>query len=612
MTIRRSLLAIAAIVAMAVTSCGSSTDTPNVGTSSEPLSFKSAPSEFDWTRFPDGMQCIGAVSRYFNTVHGAAIGNMPNTDDGACCGFGACHAWLDDTPDSTKFNRHPWGTTTPQAEDIVIFPPQSGDCYGHAAVVDHVDSAGNLFIMDNNWNLDSRKANCTFLDKTCGHVHTAWYGGKVWTPYGLYRLKSKEPAPPPTTTWSTVRGKTTPDLNGDGKDDICGRASGGIYCALSNGASFGATSYWTTTQFTDAGGWKSDPSFWGTIQYPDVNGDGMADVCGRSSIGIACALSNGNAFDEDTYWSSSFSNAGTWNTDPSYWMTIQYPDVNGDGRADICARASGGIYCALSNGKTFDAPTYWTTPNYSDANGWKADPSYWGTIQFPDLNHDGKADVCGRGAGGIFCALSNGKSFGAPSYWSTTFSDASGWKSDPSYWATIEYPDVNGDGKADVCGRSSIGFECALSNGSAFGATSLWSAGFTNTDGWKADPSYWRTIQFADVDGDGKSDVCGRGGNGISCALSSGAAFGTATYWTTAMYTDGDGWKADPSYWETIQFPNVDGVGGADVCGRGSDGIHCAVSHASSFGAPTTWTSSYTDAGGWKADPSYWQTIHFP
>ncbi len=66
----------------------------------------------------------------------------------------------------------------------------------------------------------------------------------------------------------------------------------------------------------------------------------------------------------------------------------------------MCGRDAGGITCWLSNGTGF--PTSITGPAWSDANGWSV-PQYYGTIRYPDINGDGKADVCGRDAGGILC-----------------------------------------------------------------------------------------------------------------------------------------------------------------------------------------------------------------
>jgi hypothetical protein len=105
--------------------------------------------------------------------------------------------------------------------------------------------------------------------------------------------------------------------------------------------------------------------------------------------------------------------------------------------ADICARGPGGPFCALSSGSAFLTPTTWTA-GYSDGEHWNTGPEYWSTIRFPDLDGDGKADVCGRGRGGLVCALDWGAGFAMPSVWSSNYSDANGWNR-PEYYSTISY-----------------------------------------------------------------------------------------------------------------------------------------------------------------------------
>ncbi len=127
---------------------------------------------------------------------------------------------------------------------------------------------------------------------------------------------------------------------------------------------------------------------------------------------------------------------------PLIWSTIQFPDVNGDGKADVCGRATDGIYCSLSNGAAdFGPATIWA-PNFSNANGWDSSESYWGSIQFSDINGDGMADVCGRRIAGIECALSTGTAFGSASVWATAYSDAAGFNGDATRWATLQFPDL--------------------------------------------------------------------------------------------------------------------------------------------------------------------------
>ncbi len=83
--------------------------------------------------------------------------------------------------------------------------------------------------------------------------------------------------------------------------------------------------------------------------------------------------------------------------------------------------------------------------------------------------------------------------------------------------ASIRYGDINGDGRADVCGRSHEGLVCALSSGRAFLAPSLWLAEMSDAAGWQP---YGATLALVDVNGDGRADVCGRGPEGLVCALS--------------------------------------------------------------------------------------------
>jgi len=218
----------------------------------------------------------------------------------------------------------------------------------------------------------------------------------------------------------------------------------------------------------------------------------------------------------------------------------------------------------------------WDT-SYSDTNGWNGHSSYWQTIQYADLNGDKKADVCGRGGNGLVCALSTGSGFGAPSLWTSNYSDAFGWNSSSAYWQTIQYADLNGDKKADVCGRGGDGILCALSTGSGFGTPSLWTSNYSDAFGWNSSSAYWQTIQYADLDGDKMADVCGRGGDGILCAYSQGTSFGTV-WLKFSDYSDANGWATAPSYWQTIQYADLNGDGVADVCGRGGAGLWCSAS----------------------------------
>jgi peptidoglycan/xylan/chitin deacetylase (PgdA/CDA1 family) len=106
-----------------------------------------------------------------------------------------------------------------------------------------------------------------------------------------------------------------------------------------------------------------------------------------------------------------------------------------------------------------DAPPPGSAPVGGAASalaGFAVDPA---SLRLGDVNGDGQADACGRTPEGIVCALANGHGYLAPSIWLPEMSDAAGWA---PHGATITLSDVNGDGRADVCGRGPDGPVCAL------------------------------------------------------------------------------------------------------------------------------------------------------
>ncbi len=277
-------------------------------------------------------------------------------------------------------------------------------------------------------------------------------------------------------------------------------------------------------------------------------------------------------------WTSNFSDAEGWSASASRYGTLRMGDINGDGRKDVCGRRAEGVFCALSTGTSFTSGRYWMTSAFTDAGGW-APEQYSTTVQLGDVNGDGRADLCGRGGGGILCSLSTGSAFASPTLWSSNgdFSDPDGWGADVGYYGTLRLGDVNGDGRSDICGRGIDGIFCALSTGSYFLPKTGWKTDdFSNAAAWLP-PEHSTTIQLGDINGDGRADVCGRGGWGVACALanSAGNGFGPMV-WTGFVFSNFDNWQSSSSKYRSIRLGDVDGDGRADVCGRNATGIACA------------------------------------
>ena len=162
-------------------------------------------------------------------------------------------------------------------------------------------------------------------------------------------------------------------------------------------------------------------------------------------------------------WAFSHKMADHGGFDLDNYSTIRNPDINGDGRSDVCWRHDTGYFCAMSNGNgTFTYPK--RAFKYNIENHSYFDEDNWSTIRNPDINGDGKSDVCWRHDTGYFCAMSNGNgTFTRPEL---AFSDyiANHSYFDEDNWSTIRNPDINGDGRSDVCWRYDTGYYCAMSN----------------------------------------------------------------------------------------------------------------------------------------------------
>src|SRR5713226_320975 len=215
----------------------------------------------------------------------------------------------------------------------------------------------------------------------------------------------------------------------------------------------------------------NDGDNFSTINFADVNGDGMADLVYRGDTGIQVWLSTGTGLTPG--WSSDICANGSTAygscNDGDNFSNIYYPDINGDGRADLCYRSDTGIKCFLSTGSGWG--TFISTDicaNGSTAYGQCNDGDNFSTINFADVNGDGMADLVYRGDTGIQVWLSTGTGF-TPGWSSDVCANGStayGQCNDGDNFSTIRYVDVNGDGLPDVVFRSDTGIQIILTTGS--------------------------------------------------------------------------------------------------------------------------------------------------
>ncbi len=305
------------------------------------------------------------------------------------------------------------------------------------------------------------------------------------------------------TTWSneTVwRDVQSGDVDGDGRDDLIGRAADGR---------------WWVTRDTDEGtvhepwgGWSATVP-WYDVQLADVDGDGRDDIIGRVKNRIWwVARSEGDQFVNERW--------GAW-SDRILWRDVSAGDFDGDGRDDVAGRASNGAWwVAHSTGSEF----------LNEKWGHWSSQLVWNDVLVGDFNGDGRDDLAGRAGETWWVAQSTGSTLVNASW--------GGW-STRATWSDVQVADVDNDGRDDIVGRANNGaWWVARSTGVSL-RNELWG-------NWNRNRS-WSDVSVVDLNRDGRDDLAGRSDDQWWVALSTGSEF------TTGL------WGSWPSFghWDDVQ-----------------------------------------------------------
>ena len=377
--------------------------------------------------------------------------------------------------------------------------------------------------------------------------------------------------------WPTI---TNPDINGDGHSDVCWRHDEGYYCSISNGNGGFEHPRKALSDFSNDNDFDDGDDNWPTIRNPDINADGRSDVCARYDSGYTCYLSNGNGIFIGTGGNlPDFGNGNDFDEGDDNWPTIGNPDINGDGRPDVCGRHDSGYTCYLSDGNgTFRHRGEVLTHMSNDEGFYGADN--WPTIKNPDINGDGRSDVCWRHDDGYYCAMSEGASNTFTNHQKKfhQLSNHAGFDDGDDNWPTISHPDINGDGMSDTCWRADDGYYCAMSKGDGNFTSPRYVFGdyIRNHSGFDRDN--WSTIRNPDINGDGMSDVCWRHDDGYYCAVSKGDGSFQDLGKMFGYVNNHEDFDGDNKY--TITNPDINGDGRSDVCWRHDHGYFCTMSQA--------------------------------
>jgi hypothetical protein len=331
-------------------------------------------------------------------------------------------------------------------------------------------------------------------------------------------------------------------------------------------------------------------------------------VCARAEITSTTAR-NGDcerpgrlALAPDPAWGD----IGGWDQ-PQYYATIQLADIDGDGRAELIGRGPGGILVNHFDTATETWVAKHAGPPLSDVAHWDQ-PQYYTTIKFADIDGDGQAELVARGPDGIQVWHYDSQA----DCWkelasSGPFSDSGDW-GDAQYYTTIHLADVDGDGRAELVGRASDGLHVYRYEKNSH----RWSelppiTDLSDAGGWDQ-AKYYSTIHLADVDGRPGAELVARGPDGIHVYHYENESGSWIPLPTLTELSDANGWDR-PQYNSSIQLADVDGRPGTELIARGPDGVH--VYHygkESGNWMPLPTLTELNDANGWD-QPQYNSTI---
>ncbi len=236
------------------------------------------------------------------------------------------------------------------------------------------------------------------------------------------------------------------------------------------------------------------------------------------------------------------------------------------------------VYGLGAPGRGFGAPTPWSNTQFY---GTLSASTLAGATQVGDVTGDGKADAVAFDGTQTWVMPSNGSGFGAPTLWSST-----------NFYGThdafsTQLADVDGDVKhtADAVAFDGTSAWVMLSNGSSFGPPTQWSS--TAFFGTLGSSKIANPVQLGDVNGDGKADAVAFDGTHTWVMLSNGSGFGAPAAWSSTNF-----YGTHDVYSTHLADVDGDSKHTADAVAFDGTNTWVMLSNGSGFGPPTKWSSA--------------------
>lgn len=351
-----------------------------------------------------------------------------------------------------------------------------------------------------------------------------------------------------------------------------------------------------------------------TILLADFDGDGQAELLGRNYAGMEA-----HHYDPDwkqfrpEYFDRAQSGWFTmppgppWGDDaaasaplrahqrvgfshPRYFTSIRAADVDGDGRAELLVRWHDGIhlYKWVLNPDT--GRYQWNrlvagSPAWPDMLGdypdfeyreWWSSETYYESIWTADLDGDGAAELIGRTPSGLeFYKFVNGAWQALPNRdtHGQRILGGTSWNL-PQYVRTVRFGDIDGDRKEEMVFQSPVGLVTWKLIGDAWhllepDRPSRRARQLSPTD----DPEHYETIRLGDLDGDGKAELFLRTAAG-AIALHWNSTVRAWQFGIIALLdlSDANGFDK-PQYYRSLRLADIDGDGRQEILIRNREGV---------------------------------------
>lgn len=409
-------------------------------------------------------------------------------------------------------------------------------------------------------------------------THFSWYGSTAPSTYSLGTLNATDICANGSTNYGVCNDNDNHttlmygDVNGDGITDVCWRSDTGIRCKLSTDS--GITGAEIVTSHCKNGTHCGHSDRFKTMQLIDVNLDGKADLVYNNSGTIVIHFSTGTGLGNGV--GTNVCGGGTCIKD----NVVRYGDITGDGIADACFRTSSGVRCAMGTGSGFSASGLIHTNICGDSSsdyGQCNDKDNYATINLLDINGNGKSNLVFRSDyRGVVVFDFNGSNFQEITSYRAGNICRNGYSqcNDGDNHYSIQYADTNGDGLSDLCYRSDVGIRCHLNTGANFSGPVITTSACANGDSTCNDGDNRDTIQFTDIDGDGKDDLFYRSDAGLRFLRSTGSSF--APILSSPICYNGStshGVCNDGDNHMTIRIMDVTGDGISEIVYRSDSGI---------------------------------------